>query len=207
MPRRTWRAPDAARSSTSTPSASLGRHVLIAHGVHLDDAELDILLRTETALAYCPWAYLRLGQGVTGAGRHAEFVERGGRLALGCDAENAGDAVDVLARRGTRRRAGPATRGVDADRFGAHAALELATIAGAEAIGLGDEIGSLEVGKRADVVVVDTTGPGWTPPSADPVLGLIWGGGGASVTRRRGERQGRRRGSALPDGRRRCPPR
>jgi cytosine/adenosine deaminase-related metal-dependent hydrolase len=42
---------------------------------------------------------------------------------------------------------------------------------------LGAELGSLEVGKRADVVVVDTTGPAWTPPSADPVLGLIWGAG------------------------------
>jgi 5-methylthioadenosine/S-adenosylhomocysteine deaminase len=161
---------------------ALGRHVLIAHGVHLDDLEVDVLVRTETALAYCPWAYLRLGQGVTRAGRHAEFHERGGRLALGCDAENAGDAVDVL--RAAALAAGLArdTRLV-ADRFGAHTALELATIAGAEAIGMAGELGSLEPGKRADVVVVDTTGPSWTPASDDPVLGLVWGGGGGrSVT-------------------------
>ncbi len=158
----------------------LGDHVLIAHGLHLDDAELDILVRTGTALAACPWAYLRLAQGASKAGRHAEFVERGGRLAIGCDAENAGDAVDVL--RAAALAVGLARDGGAAPvRFSAHAALELATIAGAQAIGLGDEVGSLEVGKRADVVVVDTSGPGWTPPSADPVIGLIWGGGGASV--------------------------
>ena len=152
----------------------LGPHVLVAHGVHVDDAELDILLRTGTAIAYCPWAYLRLGQGVTRAGRHAEFHERGGRLALGCDAENAGDAVDVLRTAALAAGLARDTRRA-ADRFGAHTALELATIAGAEAVGVGGDVGSLEVGKRADVVVVDTTGPAWAPPSEDPVLALVWG--------------------------------
>jgi 5-methylthioadenosine/S-adenosylhomocysteine deaminase len=160
---------------------ALGRHVLIAHAVHVDDAELDALLRTGTAVAYCPWAYLRLGQGVTGAGRHAAFHERGGRLALGCDAENAGDAVDVL-------RAAALAAGLAKDvrrtptRFGAHTAFELATIAGAEAIGMSDELGSLEVGKRADIVVLDGLGPSWTPAAPDPVLGLIWGSGSRDVT-------------------------
>jgi 5-methylthioadenosine/S-adenosylhomocysteine deaminase len=160
---------------------ALGRHVLVAHAVHIDDAELDVLLRAETAIAYCPWAYLRLGQGVTGAGRHADFLERGGRLALGCDAENAGDAVDVL-------RAAALAAGLARDvrrqptRFGAHTALELATITGAEAIGMGDEIGSLEVGKRADVVVLDASGPSWTPSAPDPVIGMIWGSDGRAVT-------------------------
>jgi 5-methylthioadenosine/S-adenosylhomocysteine deaminase len=155
---------------------ALGRHVLIAHGVYLDDAEIAALLRTETAVAYCPWAYLRLGQGVTRAGRHAEFRERGGRLALGCDAENAGDAVDVLGAAALAAGLARDTR-VVADRFGAHTALELATVAGAEAIGLGGELGSLEPGKRADIVVIDTAGPSWLPSSDDPVLGLVWGGG------------------------------
>ena len=176
MPRRTSPGRAAARSSTSTSSASSAATCSIAHGVHVDDAELDVLLRTGTALASCPWAYLRLGQGVTRAGRHAEFLGRGGRLAIGCDAENAGDAVDVL--RAAALAVGLARdSGAALDRFGAHTALELATIAGAEAIGMGGELGSLEVGKRADVVVVDTTGPAWQPASADPVLGLIWGAG------------------------------
>jgi 5-methylthioadenosine/S-adenosylhomocysteine deaminase len=160
---------------------ALGRHVLIAHGVHVDDAELDILLRTGTALAYCPWAYLRLAQGAAGAGRHAEFHDRGGRLALGCDAENAGDAVDVLGAAALAAGLARDTR-LAADRFGAHVALELATIAGAAAIGMDAELGSLEPGKRADVVVVDTSGPAWQPPADDPVPSLVWGEGGTSVS-------------------------
>lgn len=158
----------------------LGPHVLIAHGVHLDDAELDRLLRSDTALAYCPWAYLRLGQGVTRAGRHIEFVERGGRVALGCDSENAGDAIDIL--RAAALCAGLAKDMVgDPTRFGAHEALHLATLGGARALGLEHEIGSLTVGKRADIVVVDTAGPEWVPRSPDPVLQLVWASDGRSV--------------------------
>lgn len=158
----------------------LGPHVLVAHGVHLDESEIDVLLDRDVALAYCPWAYLRLGQGVTRAGHHADIVERGGRVALGCDAENAGDAVDVL--RAAALAAGLAkdVRG-EPTRFGAHAALELATIAGAAAIGMDHEIGSLEPGKRADVVLIDTTTPEWVPASPDPVLQLIWASDGRSV--------------------------
>ena len=47
---------------------------------------------------------------------------------------------------------------------------------------MADEIGSLEVGKRADVVVLDATGPSWTPAAPDPVLGMIWGSDGRAVT-------------------------
>lgn len=159
---------------------ALGAHVLIAHGVHLDEAEIEVLLARDVALAYCPWAYLRLGQGVTRAGRHADIVERGGRVALGCDAENAGDAVDVL--RAAALAAGLAkdVRG-EPTRFGAHTAFEMATIEGAAAIGMDHEIGSIEPGKRADVVLIDTTSPEWVPASTDPVLQLVWASDGRSV--------------------------
>ncbi|MCU1386750.1 MAG: putative hydrolase [Ilumatobacteraceae bacterium] len=159
---------------------ALGRHVVIAHGVHLDDAEVEVVLRTETAIAACPWAYLRLAQGVTVAGRHGELFRRGGRLALGCDAENAGDAVDIL-------RAAALFVGLERDRtmdafsITGHHGLELATIRGAEAVGKATSIGSLEVGKQADIVVHDTTGPQWLPRSTDPVLQLIWASDGRSV--------------------------
>ena len=157
----------------------LGPHLLIAHGVWLDDAEIDLVLSTETAIAYCPWAYLRLGQGVVHHGRHAEIVERGGRVALGCDASNAGDALDLL--RTAALAAGIARDSrEDPERFGAHVAFELATIAGAEAIGMADRVGSLEVGKQADVVVHDTKSISWVP-RGETVLQLVWGTDGRSV--------------------------
>lgn len=159
----------------------LGRHVLIAHGVHLDDDEVEAVLRTETAIASSPWAYLRLAQGVTVAGRHGDLFRRGGRLALGCDAENAGDMVDIL--RAAALFVGlERDRAMDAFSITGHHGLELATIRGAEAIGKADTIGSLEVGKQADIVVHDTRGPQWLPMSTDPVLQLVWASDGRSVS-------------------------
>src|SRR3546814_16190613 len=64
----------------------LGEHLLLAHGVWFDDEEIDAVLESGTAIAYCPWAYLRLGQGLTANGRHAEISLRGGRTAPGGDA-------------------------------------------------------------------------------------------------------------------------
>lgn len=158
-----------------------GSHVLVGHGVHLDDAELDILLAHDVAVACCPWAYLRLGQGLTVGGRHADYRRRGGRVALGCDSENAGDAIDVL--RAAALFAGLARdQAMDPFGFTAHDALAMATIEGAHAIGLGHRIGSLEVGKRADLVIHDTTRPQWVPRSIDPVLQLVWGTDGRSVS-------------------------
>ena len=158
----------------------LGPHLLLAHGVWLDESEIELVLSSRTAIAYCPWAYLRLGQGVARAGRHVEIMASGGRVALGCDSENAGDAVDVL--RVAALAAGlardTATGPTD---LGAHAVLEMATIGGARAVGMAHELGSLEVGKRADVVVVDARGPAWVPRSPDPVLQLVWAGDGRSV--------------------------
>jgi 5-methylthioadenosine/S-adenosylhomocysteine deaminase len=69
---------------------------------------------------------------------------------------------------------------LEPQRFGAHQAFEMATIAGAEAIGMGDRIGSLEVGKQADIVVHDATDWGWTP-RGDVGLQLIWGTDGRTV--------------------------
>ena len=185
----------------------LGRHVLIAHGVHLDDAELDILAAHRHGAGLLP---VGLPAPRPGASPAPDGMPSSSNAAdgwrIGCDAENAGDAVDVLRAAalavGLARDAGAAL-----DRFGAHTALELATIAGAEAIGMGGELGSLEVGKRADVVVVDTTGPAWTPPSADPVLGLIWGAGGSAVSDVVASGRVVVQRSALRHRGRRCPPR
>ncbi len=157
----------------------LGAHLLIAHAVWLDDDEIDLVLRTDTAIAACPWAYLRLGQGVTQRGRHHEIVARGGRLALGCDSGNAGDAIDVL-------RAAAAMVGIARDaaldplHLGADTAFALATIDGARAVGMNDRIGSLEPGKQADIVVHRTDTPAWSP-RGDTALQLVWGTDGRTV--------------------------
>jgi 5-methylthioadenosine/S-adenosylhomocysteine deaminase len=69
---------------------------------------------------------------------------------------------------------------VDPTWFSAHHAFEWATVAGAEAVGMGDRIGSLEPGKLADLVVHDATGPQWAP-DGDVALQLVWGTDGRTV--------------------------
>jgi 5-methylthioadenosine/S-adenosylhomocysteine deaminase len=69
---------------------------------------------------------------------------------------------------------------IDPTRFGADTAFELATIRGAEAIGMGDRIGSIEVGKLADLAIHDTRTITWTPPG-DHALHLVWGTDGRTV--------------------------
>jgi 5-methylthioadenosine/S-adenosylhomocysteine deaminase len=158
----------------------LGPHLLLAHGLHLDDEEVECLLTNDVAVAVCPWAYLRLGQGYGRASRHRAFVERGGRLALGCDSENAGDQIDVL--RAAALFAGLAKDSpADPTVAGAHLALELATIRGAEAIGRGHDLGSIEAGKRADLVIFDPYRREWSPPGNDVALQLVWGTDGRAV--------------------------
>ncbi|HTX62608.1 MAG TPA: amidohydrolase family protein, partial [Acidimicrobiales bacterium] len=64
--------------------------------------------------------------------------------------------------------------------FSAHDALELATCAGAEAIGMADRIGSIEVGKKADLVVFEHSSPHWSG-DGDPALALVWATDGRHV--------------------------
>ncbi|MCP9213219.1 amidohydrolase family protein [Streptomyces sp. NEAU-Y11] len=150
----------------------LGPRLLLGHAVWLDDTEVEAILQTSTAVAVCPGAYLRLAQGYARASRHAELVRRGGRVALGCDSHNAGDAPDVLL-------AAYLFAGLERDRgrpdpVRAEQAFALATIDGARAIGLGERIGSLEVGKAADIVVLDARDPAWIP-RGDLARQLVWG--------------------------------
>jgi 5-methylthioadenosine/S-adenosylhomocysteine deaminase len=157
----------------------LGRDVLLAHAVHLDGAEVDLVLEHEVAVASCPWAYLRLAQGYAAAGRHVELVRRGGRVALGCDAHNAADGLDVLRAAALLCGLGKDVA-VDPTAIDAPTAFELATRRGAEAVGLGGVVGSLEVGRRADVVVHDGRRIQWTPIGDHPTH-LVFGTDGRTV--------------------------
>ncbi len=93
---RTSPAPGGARWCTWPTSECSGRTCCWPTPCTSTTSEVDLLLAHDVAVASCPWAYLRLGQGFGRASRHLELAVRGGRVALGCDAENAGDQIDVL---------------------------------------------------------------------------------------------------------------
>lgn len=157
----------------------LGPNLLLAHAVWLDDEEIALVKSTGTSIAYCPWAYLRHGQGVMRMGKHMDMHRAGVAIGLGCDAPNANDGLDILDV--ARLAVGIAKDApIDPTCCSAYDGLEMATIGGATAAGLEHRTGSLTVGKAADLVIHDATAPQWRP-RGNPVQQLIWSAQGRTV--------------------------
>ncbi len=144
----------------------LGSNVSLTHLADIDGSELDILARSGANAIHCPHAALYGGFGVSRIGLFPEMIERGVTVMLGTD----GLATDILS--SARLMAG-VFRDARSDQtlFPATTILELATVNGARAMGLSSLIGSLEVGKKADLVLHDTDLPEWGP-IFDPVAQL-----------------------------------
>ncbi|HYX41107.1 MAG TPA: amidohydrolase family protein, partial [Pyrinomonadaceae bacterium] len=125
-------------------------HVALAHCVHVNDEELTILARTGTHVLHCPSSNLKLGSGIAPI---AEMLERGISVSLGADGAPCTNRLDMFTEVRTAALLQKVQSGADA--LPARRVLRLATVAGARALGLQAEIGSLEVGKRADITILN----------------------------------------------------
>ncbi|MFZ5533843.1 MAG: TRZ/ATZ family hydrolase [Pseudomonadota bacterium] len=132
----------------------LGPNFLAVHMTQLLDAEIDLLARTATHVLHCPESNLKLASGFCPIAR---LLAGGVNVALGTDGAASNNDLDLLAE---MRTAALLAKGVsgDAAAVPAFQALQMATLDGARALGLADEIGSLRPGKWADVVAVDLGG-------------------------------------------------
>ncbi len=133
--------------------------VVAAHCVHVDEAEMRILARAGAGVVHNPTSNLKLASGVAPVPR---MLELGVQLGLGTDGTASNNDLDMFEE---MRLAALIAKGVSGDPLAvpARQAFEMATIGGARALHAADWVGSLEVGKRADVVVVDLTGLHNTP--------------------------------------------
>lgn len=151
-----------------------GRDTVIAHCVHLDDAEFDLVAREGTGVAHCPGANLKLASGIADLPR---MLAAGARVGLGADGPPCNNRLSIfheMALAGT----------VHALRHGAGAppawtVLELATWRGAEVLGLADRIGRIVPGMEADLVVLDKTAA--MHPTADVAAMVVHGAGPEAV--------------------------
>lgn len=125
-------------------------HVLLAHCVHLDESEMEILRATGTNVAHCPSSNLKLGSGLA---RVADMQKLGIRVTLGADGAPCNNRLDMFTEMRTAALIQKALCGPKA--LPALQALRMATICGAQALGLGKEIGSIEEGKRADLALIN----------------------------------------------------
>jgi len=147
----------------------LGRSTLAIHCVHADDADIDALASSDTAVAHCPISNAKLGHGI--APIHA--MRRAGlRVALGSDSMASNNRMHLLEEaraavlaQHVRQRSPCALSAADV--------LAMATIGGAHALGLGRRIGSLEVGKDADLAAFPL-GVAAAAAELDPVAAAVW---------------------------------
>jgi 5-methylthioadenosine/S-adenosylhomocysteine deaminase len=146
-----------------------GRHVALAHCVHLDETELGILAETGTHVAHCPSSNLKLGSGLAPV---KEMIDRGISVSLGADGAPCNNRLDMFTEMRTAALLQKALHGADV--LPARRALRLATIDGARALGLDREIGSLEAGKRADIIIVKLDRLHATPRPADIISALVY---------------------------------
>ena len=126
----------------------LGEDVWFAHGVHFGDDDLAVLARTGTGVAHCPSSNARLGAGIC---RTRDLRVAGVPVGLGVDGAASNEASAMLEEARHALLFARASGGPEA--MTCREALELATIGGARVLGWDDAIGSLEVGKQADLAV------------------------------------------------------
>ena len=145
-----------------------GAHVVLAHCVHLATAEMETLALTKTNVAHCPSSNLKLGSGLA---RVAEMQARKIPVSLGADGAACNNRLDMFTEMRTAALLQKLAHGPEV--LPAGLVLRMATIDGARALGLANEIGSIEIGKRADVIVVDLARLQSTP-APDVISALVY---------------------------------
>ena len=146
-----------------------GSHVALAHCVHLSKDEIETLLQTKTNVVHCPSSNLKLGSGIAPV---AELLERGVSVSLGADGAACNNRLDMFTEMRTAALLQKALHGPEV--LPARRALRMATIDGAIAMGLDADIGSIEVGKKADLAVIRLGGIHTSPAARDVVSSIVY---------------------------------
>ncbi len=157
---------------------ALGANVLLAHATDIDDVEVGVIARSGASVVMCPSTALKEGSGL-GRRKLPELLAAGVMVGLGADSANSSNYLDAV-RMMNAAALGFKDGRLDAKVVPAEQALEMATLLGTGALGLGSEIGSIEVGKRADLVLFDTRRAEWRS-LLDPVNNLVYSADGRSV--------------------------
>lgn len=138
----------------------LNGRLLGAHGVWLDDADLAILKRHGAGLAHCPTSNTKLASGIAPV---VKILSLGIPMGLGTDGfAGSNDDADLMKEMPLAAKLQKVTL-MDPEALPARQALEMATIIGARALGLEQQVGSIEPAKRADLITIRLDGPNATP--------------------------------------------
>ncbi|MEX0698317.1 MAG: amidohydrolase family protein [Acidimicrobiia bacterium] len=158
---------------------ALNDHTFLNHMTSLELFEVEMVAETGAVISHNPSSALRLAKGTTQTGKWPELIDAGVTVMLGTDAENASNYQDIcrsmhlaaLLSRDARR---------DPTLMPAETVVEMATLNGAKAMRWEDELGSIEVGKEADITIFDTNDFDWRPLH-NPITNLVYNTTGHSV--------------------------
>ncbi len=155
----------------------LGRKTVLAHTVWLNDSDMATLASTGTTACHCPSSNSKLASGIA---KVPEMLQAGVNVALGCDGGPSNNTYDMFREMKLAAIIHKA-RLLDPTVMPAERVLEVATINGAKALGLENEIGSLEVGKKADLIIVDAAKP-HLAPNFNPLSDIVYAACGEDVS-------------------------
>jgi 5-methylthioadenosine/S-adenosylhomocysteine deaminase len=156
----------------------LDKNVILVHMIHVNQKEVEILAKRGAKVVHCPSTALKLNYGLS-FDRFPEMLDAGIPVAIGSDASDCSNYHDMVR---VMYLAAVLHKDIryDPEIMGAEKAIEMATINGAKTMGLEKEIGSLDVGKKADIVIFDTRRPEWRPMHNE-VHNLVYSASGESV--------------------------
>jgi 5-methylthioadenosine/S-adenosylhomocysteine deaminase len=155
----------------------LNEKVVASHSVWVSEAEMEIMKNRGVNVAHNPVSNMKIGAGVAPV---PAYLERGITVGIGTDGAASNNSLDIfedLKITALLHKANSNNPQV----VPAQAALEMATIGGATALGMGDDIGSIEVGKLADLILVDLKKPHLTPLT-HPISHLVYAARGSDVS-------------------------
>ncbi len=157
-----------------------GIHTILAHGVKLNDEDVEILKTTDCGIAHNPISNFRLGCKIADV---TKYLKNGINVALGTDGQGSGNNLDMFE---AMKIAALAQGGIheNEERISSKDIIKMATINGAKLLGIDDKVGSIEEGKEADIIIVDIS-PRLdnikTIPNNDIVSNLVYNTEGRSV--------------------------
>jgi len=137
----------------------LGPTTVAIHGVHLTDDDIELLAQYDAGVVHCPESQLKLASGFTPV---PKLLEAGIKVGLGTDGAASNNDLNMFGEMGTAAKVHKVMAG-DPTVVHARQALSMATLQAARVLGLEDRLGSLEVGKRGDMIVLDLDVPHMVP--------------------------------------------
>jgi cytosine/adenosine deaminase-related metal-dependent hydrolase len=148
-------------------SGLLSPRACLAHCIHLNEREINILHQTHTNVVHCPSSNLKLGSGIAGI---PNLMNRGINVSIGADGAPCNNTLDMFQEMRLASLMQKPVHGSTA--MPAKSVFEMATRGGARALGLESEIGSIEVGKKADLVLLNLNNV-WNPVGEDNLFSSI----------------------------------